>query len=517
MYSKRLLYLIGFTALARMVVGGILELSNDEVYYYLYALKLQWNYFDHPPGVGLLIRLSTLNLLFTSELFVRLGAVGCAAAGTYISFKLGTEIRNERTGWIAAILYNTSIYTSLIAGTFIIPDSPQVVFWMMALWIMYRIIGKYEISQPVGLMPWVWFGAMAGLAVMCKVHGVFIWFGMGLYVLLFAPRLLRTPGPYVGALVTLVIMSPILFWNIDNDFITYRFHSERVAVEQGSIIKLDSFAQALGGQFLYSNPVNVVLIIIALFKLRASTFLTSTAARFLVVSGLPIIVLVCVMSLFNDMLPHWSGPGFMVLSLVAAAWLEANMGKDNSMPLSVRAGGVVLGTSVVLAFLLIEFYPGTIGNRQAERMGEDDFTLDMAGWRKFESDFSSWLVQQENGDSIPENVRIVSHKWFPAAHLDYYVARPLHITLIGVGELTDLHTYFWLNKTRDDLKPGDDALVIIPSNYTVNFGETYKRYFRTLQLIHTFPVERGGRVSRYFRVYRAGVYLGSDEVHGGRQ
>ncbi|HQQ83204.1 MAG TPA: glycosyltransferase family 39 protein, partial [Cyclobacteriaceae bacterium] len=138
MYSKRLLYLIGFTAIARMVVGGVLELSNDEVYYYLYALKLQWNYFDHPPGVGLLIRLSTLNLLLTSELFVRLGAVLCAAAGTYITFQLGKEIRNERTGWIAAILYNTSIYTSLIAGTFIIPDSPQLVFWMMALWIMYR-------------------------------------------------------------------------------------------------------------------------------------------------------------------------------------------------------------------------------------------------------------------------------------------------------------------------------------------------------------------------------------------
>lgn len=514
MYSKRLLYLIGFTALARMVVGGVLELSNDEVYYYLYALKLQWNYFDHPPGVGLLIRLSTLNLLLTSELFVRLGAVLCAAAGTYITFQLGKELRNERTGWIAAILYNTSIYTSLIAGTFIIPDSPQLVFWMMALWIMYRIIGKYDSGVAVGVMPWVWFGAMSGLAVMCKVHGIFIWFGMGLYVLFFAPRLLRTPGPYLAALITLVIMSPILFWNIDNDFITYRFHSERVAVEQGSVIRLDSFLQALGGQLLYSNPVNVVLILMALIKLRSGSFLNLSASRFLLVSGVPIIIVVCAMSLFNDMLPHWSGPGFMVLALVAAAWLESNMGYDNMMPLSVKAGGILLVVSVVFAFFLITWYPGTIGSRQHDRLGEDDFTLDMYGWKKFGAEFRQWADQQ--GDSIPKNIRIVSHKWFPAAHLDYYVAQPLGLDLIGVGELTDLHTYYWLNRTRHDLQVGDDALVIIPSNYPVNFNETYKQYFRSIELLHTFSVNRGGQVSRDFRVYKAVHYFMNDELHQGK-
>lgn len=494
-----------------MVVGGVLELSNDEVYYYLYALKLQSNYFDHPPGVGLLIRLSTLNLLLNSELFVRLGAVLCAASGTYIIFQLGKELRNERTGWIAAILYNTSIYTSLIAGTFIIPDSPQLVFWLMALWIMYRIIGKYDAGSPVGVMPWVWFGAMAGFAVMCKVHGIFIWVGMGIYLLLFAPRLLRTPGPYVAAVLTLVLMSPILFWNIDNDFITYRFHSERVAVEQGSVIRLDSFLQAIGGQFLYSNPVNVVLIIIALIKLRQGSFLTSSASRFLLVSGVPIIMVVCGMSLFNDMLPHWSGPGFMVLTMVAAAWLESCMGYDSTLPFSVKAGGVLLGTAVVLAFSLIVLYPGTIGSQQSDRLGEDDFTLDMYGWRKFSTEFRHWKSQQ--GDSIPNNIRIVSHKWFPAAHLDYYVAQPLNMDLIGVGELTDLHTYYWLNRTRDDLQPGDDALVIIPSNYPVNFNETYKQYFRSVELLRTFSVERGGKKSRYFRLYRANHYFMNDEVH----
>jgi hypothetical protein len=147
-------------------------------------------------------------------------------------------------------------------------------------------------------------------------------------------------------------------------------------------------------------------------------------------------------------------------------------------------------------------------------MGEDDFTLDMYGWRKFGDEFRLWKEQQ--ADSIPDNIRIVSHKWFPAAHLDYYVAQPLHIDLIGIGELTDLHTYYWLNRTRRDLLPGDDALIIIPSNYPVNFTEAYKPYFRSLTLLHTFPVNRGGQVSRYFRVYKAENYFMNDQVHNGR-
>ena len=72
---SRLVYLILIATIIRMVTASVLELSNDEVYYYLYALDLQPNYFDHPPGVALLIRIFTLNLSLTHELFVRLGVL----------------------------------------------------------------------------------------------------------------------------------------------------------------------------------------------------------------------------------------------------------------------------------------------------------------------------------------------------------------------------------------------------------------------------------------------------------
>src|SRR3954471_21368091 len=96
---RKILYLILFFTIIRLLIAGTIELGNDEVYYYTYALHLQWNYFDHPPGVALLILLSTLNLWLTNELFVRLGAILCAAAGTWLSYQIGTLVRNERTGF----------------------------------------------------------------------------------------------------------------------------------------------------------------------------------------------------------------------------------------------------------------------------------------------------------------------------------------------------------------------------------------------------------------------------------
>ena len=511
---KKLLYLILITGAIRMIVAAVLELSNDEVYYFLYALDLQPNYFDHPPGVGILIRLFTANLSFTHEFFVRLGAIVCAGVGTVFMYDLGKLLKNEQTGWFAAILYNTSVYTSVIAGTFIIPDSPQVVCWLASLWFMYKIILQADRAQPVSMAQWFLFGLQVGLCILCKVHGIFLWFGFGLYVLFYQRSLLKSPGLYFAAIITLITISPIVWWNVQNDFITYRFHSERVAVQE-SMIHPDYFVQAVGGQILYNNPINVVLMLVALWKLRTLNFLDRTGLRFILLNGLPIVLVVSGMSLFNSMLPHWSGPGFLTLSLLAAAYLDERVGdiSRQKLPIVLRSGILLLGTVLVAAVLLIRYYPGTLGSRDQMKYGDGDFTLDMYGWKQLAAEFKPWLLEKEKSNVLPAGIKIVSHKWFPAAHIDYYVALPLHRSLVGVGDVTDLHQYYWLNRSRPVLQKGDNAICILPSNNTVNMEETYLRNFKSAELLHTFENRRGGETARYFTVYLLKDYQMNDELH----
>ncbi len=45
------------------------NLTNDEAYYWVYSLRLDWGYFDHPPVVALFVRLGYL--FFNNEFGVR--------------------------------------------------------------------------------------------------------------------------------------------------------------------------------------------------------------------------------------------------------------------------------------------------------------------------------------------------------------------------------------------------------------------------------------------------------------
>ncbi len=160
---------------------------------------------------------------------------------------------------------------------------------------------------------------------------------------------------------------------------------------------------------------------------------------------------------------------------------------------------------------VIHFYPGTIGSKEESKYGSGDFTLDLSGWKQFENDYNSWLQQTDNAKY--KHLKMVCNKWFPAAHIEYYVARPQHTYVVGVGTLDDLHNFAWLNKARVDLQPGEDALCIVPSNYTTDITTTYQNCFSSITPLHHFVEERGGKWTRFFTVYLLQHYNPTDEVH----
>ena len=146
-YRRNTLLLILIATVVRAVAACTTELGNDEVYYRLYAEHLQWNYFDHPPIVGWLIRFTTANLFFDSAFFIRLGAIIAAAITTWFIFLSGKRLNNEYSGFLAAVLYTCSIYGSVIAGTFILPDSPQMVCWSAGLYLLIKISRYNHINR----------------------------------------------------------------------------------------------------------------------------------------------------------------------------------------------------------------------------------------------------------------------------------------------------------------------------------------------------------------------------------
>jgi hypothetical protein len=513
MYKKRLLYLILISAAVRILVASVLELGNDEVYYYTYALHLQPNYFDHPPAVAWLIRIFTGNLLLQQEVFMRLGSIVFAAIGTWLCFVIGNRIRNEATGWYAALLYTTSIYCSVIAGTFILPDSPQIVFWLASLLAAIKLVDAYRLHTKATYTQWLLFGLLSGVCIMCKVHGVFLWMGLGLYMLFYNRRMFLHPGFYIAVVVTAIIASPILTWNIHNNFITWRYHSERVEVHQFAL-NTDGFIQAVLGQIFYNNPFNVCILVFALFAARKTKLFSSDVNRLLLFTGVPMIAFVTGISLLRDVLPHWSGPGFLTLSFIAAAFLAEKLSNKIKSLFSFLLKASI-GLMIVLitgGIALIELYPGTLGSKNTANLGDGDCTLDLYGWQQFGKDFTAWEKDAEAKNEITPGLNIVCNKWFPAAHILYYVASQSGNNVVGVGDMNDLHQFVWLNHYQPAISVRQDALCIIPSNYHTDVQQAYGSYFDSILPLHQFVSFRGNKVVRYFNVYLLKGYKGNDEA-----
>ena len=87
--NRAILVLLLCSFILRAFVAGFIELGNDEVYYWTYAKFPDWSHFDHPPMVGWVIQLFTLNLRFDHEFFLRLGAVVFGTLNTGLIFLIG--------------------------------------------------------------------------------------------------------------------------------------------------------------------------------------------------------------------------------------------------------------------------------------------------------------------------------------------------------------------------------------------------------------------------------------------
>ncbi len=503
-YKKTLLLIVGSTLL-RIAIAGLLELGNDEVYYQTYAQHLQWSYFDHPPMVAWMIRMTTFNLHADSEFFIRLGSILFAAAGTWLIFKIGARIKNEYAGFIAAILYTGSFYTSVIAGIFVLPDSPQVFFWLLGIYCMVRVLDSGH-SVHKQLLYWILLGVTMGLCILSKVHGIFLGLGFGAYIVFHRSDILKTPGFWISCLITLVFISPIFFWNFSNHFITYTYHRGRIGF-LNSPPDPDRLMQQVFGSVFYSNPVNFIIYVLAVWAVWKRQI--KSPSRFFPLFlwlSLPLIIVLIVTSLFNETLPHWSGPAYLSLMLLSACHLEENVPSRTSRWLKASAWTFL--TVVLVGVLGIRFLPFRIGNGQLSYLGKGDITLDLCGWRKFGSELDSLIKSDVIAGIEKPGAVIISDYWFPAGHLDHYSGVPFHHNLIAFGNLNDIHHFAWLNQIRSRIIKGSDAYFIYPSNEYGPPDQYIKNKFEDVEDSIRIPQIRNGIVVRYFVIYRMHHFLG---------
>ena len=494
-YQRKTILLIIFFFILRCALAFIIELSNDESYYWTYSKYLKWNYFDHPPLIAYLIRIFTANLALQQyEGFIRLGSVAGFALSTWFIFKTTEVIHSPKAGWLAACLFSTSFYAGIMAGMHAMPDAPQMIFWTLSLW-MLAIISKREQKWTT----WVLFGIGAGLCMMSKVHGVFLWFGLGLFILLKKRSWLAKPQLYTALIISVLLATPILLWNIQNDFATYLFHSSRVTIDKLHI-NSNAFIEELAGQFFYNNPFHVIIMIAALFAMSKNNLLQKEALVLFNLIAIPLVFLLLFIALFRDTLPHWNGPAYISLMPLAGIFLAE---KSNA---SIHSKLLHWGIIGFMAFavswpVITNFYPGTYGSKSGIELGKGDVTLDKFGWRQAGNQFSEFYNAEMTKGLIKAGTPIICFKWW-GAHVEYYFCRPSGLQMVGLGGINTLHEYFWTNKEKLNKVNMSTAYCIIPSDEYYNAQQQYADYYNTIDSVYTIKILRNNQPAHNFYIYR---------------
>ena len=490
-YKKVTILFIVISSCIRLLLANFLEFGNDEVYYWLYAKYPALSHFDHPPMVGFLIQLFTGNFFFENEVFIRLAAIIPASLSMYMIYLIGTYLKNSATGFLGVILYNLNFYGFIISGTFILPDSPMVLFWLVSFFLFLQSLPKNpdEHKNTIKLFFAFFF---LGCSLYSKYQAVYLLFAVFLFVIFYNSKWLKSKTFYFGLLFPITGIFLIFYWNYSNDFISFKFHNNRVSIFSLNFNK-DSFFREILGQIVYTNPYVFFVIVIALLKIRKRKFdFDSKNDAFFLLASIPLILTTIYLSVFKDTLPHWSGVSYLTLIPLGAAHL---VNKEN-IEKKLLVFFTVLSVIFIVGLLVINlglFIPKNT-SLKIEEQGRKDVLMDLYGWKQASKKVNN-ILEKENLKHLP----IVSKGWFPTSHIDYYIARPNKMNVYALGDLSEIHKYYWINTSRFD-KDFKEALYITDSRNFINPKEILAD-FSLQKTIDTIPIIRGKDTVKYVFIY----------------
>lgn len=257
-------------ALLRMILSALVPLLPDETYYWEWSRRLEGGYFDHPPGIALLVAIGTMLSGSTSG-GVRLGPALAAAVTHLAAIAAAWQLAGQGEPGVRAARRAAQLVTLLpIAALGLVlatPDAPLFAATMLALVAVERALAApLRSSQSTGW--WLAAGGALGVAFVSKYTAVLLPFGLVIACLVH-PALRRRfaePGPWLAGFVALLLFAPVVVWNALNDWASFRFQLGHGfnASARGTVITRE--LDLLGGQAGLATPILFVLLAMAVWQ-----------------------------------------------------------------------------------------------------------------------------------------------------------------------------------------------------------------------------------------------------------
>lgn len=348
----------------RLWASANIELAPDEAYYWLWSRLPAAGYFDHPPMVAWWIWASTA-LFGDSEFGVRALSVVATAVTSLAVFATARNLAlGEAIAARGAVWFNSTILVG-VGAILITPDSPSVMFWALAVWVLA------DIRRTGAGWLWLLVGIFAGLGCLSKYTNLFLGCGVLLWLIVErdARRWFLSPWLWAGGLVAILVFLPTLLWNAEHGWISFAKQFGRVAAEG---IQLRYVAEFIASQIGLLNPLIAVFIglgaWLCLRTLARGRTAADAAIVFLLALSLPLIAYMAVHSIHARVQGNWLAPVYPALVLVGAiAAAGASSRFLNGLAKAAAPFGIAVSVLALLFF--VSPLPTPFGQRTpAERL-----------------------------------------------------------------------------------------------------------------------------------------------------
>lgn len=466
-------FAVAVILLLRLICIGAMGLMPQDAYYDFYGEHLALSYYDHPPAIAYLLRLFTE--IFGKKVFaLKLADTVTCFLTIAFFYRLSLIFLSKHRAQRAVLLLFSTLMVTIVS-LISTPDVPLLLFWTIALLTMHQAIFLEK------KMYWIWSGIFIGLAFDSKYTGVFLGGGLILFLILSNRyrRLLFSPWLLLCIIFFLITISPVVIWNMQNHFASFKFQSAG-RVNEGFQFDPLNFLGVFGHQNAVLMPVLFFGFLFFVYKLvrkyRLQIFKIEQNQLFLLCFFLPLFIGFFFLSIFYWVKLNWMMPAY----LTGIIWL--------SIYFSKRWIKVQLACSMLVHIVLageVLFYPVIIKS--------DDTWI---GWEELASKVRKLQLDH------PNTFIFSADDYKTSAALNFYLDEMVYSKNI-IGERALQFDFVGSNL---QMLSGKDALFIdsdpgLSHSQSSDLPASITEYFDTITPAEPIVIDRSGRMVRRFYVY----------------
>jgi undecaprenyl-diphosphatase len=445
------------------IQNGPLDLSPDEAHYWEWSRRLDLSYYSKGPMIAYLIYLGTS--VFGYTIFgIRIMAVIFSALSSIFLYSLGKNLYDEKVGLSSAILIQIIPLFSTFGVLFTI-DSPFIFFWILSLFLFWKATNSQsQISNLKSQGYWVLLGLSIGLGLLTKYTMASFYLCAFLFLLFVKEyrKLLLTKGPFIAFIISLLVFSPVMGWNVNHDWITFKHTAGQAHLGDGIQISLKSFFEFFGSQFGVITPLLLILMAVSVWRLRKKR-----EGAFLFWFSMPVIVFFLLKSIQAKVQANWALPGYLSGIIAFSAFYMKRFYSEKRGPKIFIAAAVLLSALVTA----VAYYPSIL-NLPVKL----DPTSRVRGWKELGAEVTKIYEQM----SATRPVFIFSDRYQVSSELAFYVKGHPVTYCINLGRRMNQY----------DLWPGFNNLLhydaifvsigdnMVPDKVATAFKKVEKRAFK---------------------------------------